>query len=498
MQKYSKRTFLKFLGLGIAFAPFISLYSACGNGTSGEQGDTARDGPDEVQEPDAENPVAIGAADPEDMILLKRDDATFEEMNIGFNARIKKMPKYIAVCRTTKGVQLAIALAISEKLPVAVRSGGHSFEGFSSNDGGLVINLSRMDQAAWQEDDMVALGPGCLLRDVQKVTFDERRLIPAGSCGSVGIAGLTLGGGYGFFSRKYGLTCDSLAEVEFVDGLGNIHYASKDDELFWALRGGGNGNFGVATKFIFRTQAMPKRFVAHTLKFRGLDAGRFTLLLRTWFECAGALAAEDFCAFVLNGRTLTVLATTFGDAGRLAGSIAPLIEKADGKTQSTTALPQAMKRYHGRNGPVLFKNASAGLYRGFEDIASIAGDIFEQVVAAKGMIYQINTLGGAIDDHQFGERSCYPHRALPFLSELQAYWERPAQEAELLAAFESIQSLIRGQGISAQYRNYPDINFPNWQEAYYGGNYSKLQAAKRRFDPRNRFQHPQSIIAHGV
>lgn len=495
MQKYSKRTFLKFLGLGIAFAPFISLYSACNDDTSGGPGSNSN-GPEEAPVPETEKSVKVADADPNDIILLKRDDAAFAEMNVGFNARIKKMPKYIAVCKTTKGVQYAIALATSEQLPVAVRSGGHSFEGFSSNDGGLVINLSRMDGMDWQEGHMISLGPGCLLRDIQKVTFAEKRLIPAGSCGTVGIAGLTLGGGYGFFSRKYGLTCDNLIEVEFVDGLGNIHQASKDDALFWALRGGGNGNFGVATKFIFRTQPMPAQFVAHTLKFRGLDAGRFTLLLRTWFECAGSLAPEDFCAFVLNGRTLTVLATTFGDAAKLAGSIAPLLENADSKVQSTTALPEAMKRYHGRNGPILFKNASAGLYKGYEDIASIAGDIFEKVVAAKGMIYQINTLGGAIDDEQWGARSCYPHRALPFLSELQAYWERPAQEAALLAAFGDIQTLIREQGITAQYRNYPDIDLTNWQEAYYGSNYSTLQEVKKRLDPKNVFQHPQSIVAH--
>ncbi len=494
MKKYSKREFLKFLGLGIAFAPFVSLYSACDGTPATKEKDNS---PKESIEP-IDDSTDISKASVDDVILLKRDDKEFSKFNLGFNGRIKKLPKYIAVCKTTLGVQFAIALARKEHLPIAVKSGGHSFEGFSSNDEGLVINLSQMKKTEWLDENTIAIEPGCLLQEIQSVTFAQKRLIPSGSCGTVGIAGLTLGGGYGFFSRKYGFTCDNLIDVEFIDGLGKSHKASEHKDLFWALRGGGNGNYGVATKFIFKTHPMPQNFAAHVLKFRNLDAVRFSTLLETWFECTKTFANEAFCAFVLNGKTLTILATTFGDINNLESNISKLIAMADSKSFSNTALPQAMKRYYGRTGPILFKNASAGLYKGHEDIAGVAKQIFEKVVAAKGMIYQINTLGGKINDANFENQSCYPHRALPYLSELQAYWENSNQESKLLDAFESIQSVIKQQGINAQYRNYPDINFTNWQEAYYGNNYGKLLQIKNQLDPDNIFQYPQCITNNAV
>lgn len=495
MKQYSKREFLKIMGLGLAFAPFMSLYSACSSegkteNKTKENGPAAKESAPEA--PKSDN-LDISKADPNDIILLKRTDAQFAGLNKAFNGRIKKLPLYIALCKTTLGVQYAIAHAQKEKLPVAVKSGGHSFEGFSSNDGGLVINLSQMKGISWKENEQVSLQPGCLLQEIQDAIFARKRLIPTGSCGTVGIAGLTLGGGYGFFSRKYGLTCDNLVEIEFVDGKGQVQQASANQELFWALRGGGNGNFGVATNFVFKTEDMPATFHAHVLKFRQLDAARFTEALQTWFSVSETLHEEDFCAFVLNGSTLTILATTFGNQNKLAQNIGPLLSIADSATNSSTDLPKAMKRYYGRKGPILFKNASAGLYKSYDDIAAIAPQIFEKVVAAKGMIYQINTLGAAINTSEFETRSCYPHRSLPYLSELQAYWDNPSQEAGLVKAFEEIQGLIRKQGITAQYRNYPDINFPDWQHAYYGKHYEKLQQIKLDFDPHNLFQYPQSI-----
>lgn len=500
MKQYSKREFLKIMGLGLAFAPFISLYSACSSDSKPENKTKENEPAAGENTPAAPKDEAldISKAKSEDIILLKRTDAQFAGLNKGFNGRIKKLPLYIALCKTTLGVQYAIAHAKKEKLLVAVKSGGHSFEGFSNNEGGLVINLSQMKGISWQENEQVSLQPGCLLQEIQDAIFSRNRLIPTGSCGTVGIAGLTLGGGYGFFSRKYGLTCDNLVDIEFVDGKGQVQRAAANKELFWALRGGGNGNFGVATNFIFKTEDMPATFHAHVLKFRQLNTERFTEALKTWFSVSETLQEEDFCAFVLNGSTLTILATTFGNKNKLEQHIAPLLSIADTTSNSSTALPQAMKRYYGRKGPILFKNASAGLYKSYEDIATIAPQIFEKVVAAKGMIYQINTLGAAINSGGFEDQSCYPHRALPYLSELQAYWDNPSQEAGLVKAFEDIQSLIRQQGITAQYRNYPDINFPDWQHAYYGKNYERLQKIKQDLDPDNLFQYPQSIAGKNV
>ncbi|MNU30761.1 putative FAD-linked oxidoreductase YvdP [compost metagenome] len=490
MKTYTKREFLRMMGLGIAFMPFISCFGSGGNNENNTT--TKPDVPGNKLPEKDEETIDLSKADPGDVILLTRSDKDYAVFNKAFNARVKKMPKYIALCKTEKGVSLAVNYARQQQMPVAVKSGGHSFEGFSGNDGGMVINVSQMKKVTWEANDVVTIEPGCVLEEVQAALFAKRQLIPSGSCGTVGISGLTLGGGYGFFSRKYGLTCDNLKKIQMVAGDGKSYTA--DDKLLWACRGGGNGNYGVITKLTFKTHPMPATFTSIVLKFRSLTPERFTEAISTWFAVSENLAQEAFSAFVLNGSTLTVLATTYGSNSQLEAAIKPIVVIADSVSRTMDQnLPLAMKRYYGRKGPILFKNASAGLYRNFDDIKQIATSIFNKVVQNKGLIYQINTLGGAINNTAMEHASCYPHRALPYLSELQAYWEQPAREAPLLKAFQEIQDIILDAGITAQYRNYPDINFKNWQQAYYGDNYAALQKIKQQYDPENIFQYPQAI-----
>jgi FAD/FMN-containing dehydrogenase len=140
--------------------------------------------------------------------------------------------------------------------------------------GGLVINLSKMNSMEFLENNNIKVGPGCTLFNLYDQILPKKRLLPAGSCGTVGIGGLTMGGGYGLFSRKFGLTCDHLLEATFVDGNGKIHSTKDDPELLWALRGGGAGNFGVVTEMVFRTQEAPSVMRSHHFKARKLDALR--------------------------------------------------------------------------------------------------------------------------------------------------------------------------------------------------------------------------------
>lgn len=140
-----------------------------------------------------------------------------------------------------------------------------------------------------------------------------------------------------------------------------------------------------------------------------------------------------------------------------------------------------------------FKNASAGLYKNFDEINAFVDKALDVVVSTPGMIYQVNTLGGNIQNTEFEKQSSFPHRLYSYFSELQAYWETPSQQKRLLERFELVQRVFTSNGIKAQYRNYPDINFSNWPELYYGSNYKRLQAIKQRYDPDNLFRYEQSI-----
>lgn len=428
---------------------------------------------------------------------LSKGDAQFDTLATYFNKFAQKNPAIIALVVNAEGVSEAIQYAKEHNLPVSVKSGGHSFEQFSSNNGGLVINLSLLNSIEWLENDQVKIGPACLLKEMYNELLPKKRILPAGSCGTVGIGGLTLGGGYGFFARKYGLTCDNLVAATFVDGNGKIHELTGNDELLWAIRGGGNGNFGVVTSFTFNTHKLPNHFSYTRLKAKNLDASRAKELLHTWFDRAYLLPRSSFSAFVLNGKSLTILIThyeeTNSELNELIASLTPLCDSVTSKRNEDLA--GALTNYYGIQTPIYFKNASAGYYSTFEDIENCIDAVLEKVVNTPGLIYQVNTLGGAINDSSNGQKSSYPHRTFEYLSELQSYWEegQTAKRDRYLLEFEAIQELFYQNGNRAQYRNYPSIGFKDWENSYFGTNYPRLQKIKRKYDKDNTIRHEQSI-----
>lgn len=486
MAHFSKREFLKLMGgFGLGLVPFVGCYNK-----PSEKVNYSLDPKPKAEE--IEDATASYSVTQDDVVLLERNDENFQEYNTSYNKRISLIPKYIAICKTTLGVKYAIQKAKEAGLPICIKSGGHSFEGFSSNNDGMVINLSQMKRIDWLDNNDIRLEAGLKLSELHEQIYDKGRLISAGSCGGVGIAGLTLGGGYGFFSRKYGLTCDQLIDAEVVTADEKVIHAKENPDLLWALRGGGNGNFGVVTKFIFRTEPIPKTFSSYTIKIRNLTVETLQSSLSKFFEVTTQFPLEAFGAFVLNGTTLTLLVTNYGDEN-IADQVS---EMAFGNTISSSLdkpLVPALKRYYGRKDPLYFKNASCGYFNSFEDLAQPLPLIFEEVTKHRGIIFQINTLGGNINRPEFVSQSCYPHRDMNYLGELQGYYEKTDQEPNILEGFSAIQQILKESGVEKHYRNYPDINFEDWEHAYFGDNYAKLQHLKAMLDPEDVFQYPQSI-----
>lgn len=434
----------------------------------------------------------------ENVVFFRMEEAEYSDLNVGFNLRVPKKPKIIALCKNEEGIAESVKYAKHFNLQVGVKSGGHSFEGFSSNDGGMCINLSLLKEVEWLDENTVKLGCGNTLKNIYDALLPKGKIIPAGSCAGVGIGGLALGGGYGLFGRKFGLTCDSMTALTLIDGNGKIHQAKNDDELLWACRGGGNGNFGVVANMTFKVHEAPKTFTRHLFKAYKLDVARAKTLLQKWFDMTAKLPNSCFGAYVLNGKTLTVLIT---DAENKIAEIKTLLDVFSTSMDKTTIgepetdLAKSLKRYYGIQTPLYFKNACAGLYKGFAEIEGCIESVIQKVHENRGLIYQVNTLGGEIANPNFGAVSSYPHRSYPFLSELQAYYDKPEQGEKLVAAFEDIQSIFTKHGITAHYRNYPDINFENWETAYYGENYKRLQEIKRKYDSHNVIWHEQSVRA---
>lgn len=487
MKKIPRKEFIKVAVLG-----GVGLYLGACSSEDTKEVSSSNEGKDTAASKDVSPKPNLVS---NNVTYYKKGDEKYEELRPGFNKRIQKYPLIIALCKNTEGVAEAIQYANENNLPVAIKSGGHCFEAFSSNNDGMVINMSEINKVELADDNTVTIGPGCKLSQLYDNLLPKKRIIPAGSCGGVGVGGLTLGGGYGLFSRDLGLTCDSLIEVTMVDGKGKIISSKNDPDLLWACRGGGNGNFGVITEMKFQTHQAPDTFTSHRFKAQKLDAARAASILEKWFEITKELPLSCFCAFVLNNKTLTILLTNYREHNP---EVQKAIDALSLLTDKTTIgepkpLASALKTYYGIQYPIYFKNASAGLYKSYEDIRISMEQVLPIVTSTPGMIYQVNTLGGNIAKEEFVNASAYPHREYPYLSELQTYWDEPHQEAKLLKAFQQVQDVFLNNNISTQYRNYPDINFNNWSESYYGENYSKLQSLKKKYDPENLIRHEQSV-----
>jgi len=186
--------------------------------------------------------------------IIGPDHAEYEQARQLWNAMADRRPGLILRCTSTQDVVAAVGVAREHGLPPAVRCGGHNVAGKAMSDGGLTIDLSGLrDVTVDPERKLVHVGGGCRLGDVDAATAPYKLVVPAGIMSETGVAGLALGGGIGWFSRKHGLTCDNFVSLELVLATGEVIEVNADShpELFWALRGGG-GNFGIVTRFTFR------------------------------------------------------------------------------------------------------------------------------------------------------------------------------------------------------------------------------------------------------
>jgi FAD/FMN-containing dehydrogenase len=219
--------------------------------------------------------------------LIGPDDDAYDEARALYNAMIDKRPAVIARCADADDVAAVIRLAREHDTPLAIRAGGHNGAGFGSVDDGIVCDLSLLNDVSVDADTRtVRVGGGCLWQDVDAATDPHGLAVPGGIISTTGVAGLTLGGGHGYLTRRHGLTIDNLLSADLVLADGSRVTASADEhpDLFWAIRGGG-GNFGVVTSFTFRAHPVATIYGGPT--FWALeDADAMLAAYREWLPSA--------------------------------------------------------------------------------------------------------------------------------------------------------------------------------------------------------------------
>jgi FAD/FMN-containing dehydrogenase len=227
--------------------------------------------------------------------LIGRSDPSYDDVRKLYNAMIDKRPLLIGRCVDAADVIAAVNFGRDNKLPIAIRGGGHNGPGLGSVDDGLVIDLSMMKGVrVGPEEKTVRVGAGCTTGDVDHATQAFGQAVPFGIISTTGVAGLTLSGGHGYLSRQYGLAVDSLLEADVVLADGRFVTASETEnaDLFWALRGGG-GNFGVVTSFLFRTH--PGNMIyGGPIAFDLADAAT----VMRWYREFQANAPDEFYIFL--------------------------------------------------------------------------------------------------------------------------------------------------------------------------------------------------------
>jgi|CZKW01.1.fsa_nt_gi FAD/FMN-containing dehydrogenase len=431
-------------------------------------------------------------------------------------------PTGIAYCRTAADVAACLSFASRFKLPVRARSGGHSYAGWSSVTGGLVLDVSQLSTFA-VGNGTVRVGSGLDLIDLYNRLAARGLAVPGGSCPTVGIAGLALGGGVGVVSRLYGLTSDALESVQLVTADGSVLTCSSSrySDLFWACRGGGGGNFGVATAFTFRTHRL-RQLVLFFLSWPWSRAARVVNAWQSWAPYApDALWSNMHLSAPPGGAPQIGVGGTY--VGSVAGAARLLHElyAKVGSGPSSYFLNEepylnAMLLEAGCSGLSVAECHTRPGGR-LPRVPSYAkSDFFTQRLSASGVHALLagierlrgvrGTSGGvgAIAFDAFGgalnrvhpNSTAFVHRNALFLAQYSTSWNNPGssggvanQHKWLRSYYSSLHPHASGQA----YQNYVDPDLTNWRQAYYGANYPRLSQVKAKYDPHQLFRFPQAI-----
>ncbi|MCU1527178.1 MAG: FAD-binding protein [Frondihabitans sp.] len=461
--------------------------------------------------------------------LLRPDSGDYATARLTENPRFDDaMPLGILQAASALDVAAGLAFARNTGTPLAVRAGGHNYAGWSAGGAtgtdvkpSLVISTAALDGIALAADGTTAtIGPGAPLALVYETLGAKGRAIGAGSCGTVAIGGLTLGGGVGVLSRSFGLTCDQLTGVEIVTADGVVHdaSASSDTDLFWACRGGGGGSVGIVTSMTFTTQPAPD-ITMFFVQWPWTDALQVVSAWQNWMPGADdrvwstlkLLAGSDHTA----GPIVALSGTWTGPEGDFAAQLAGLLQNVSAAPLANTATrhtySDAMLRYAGcagepasacTTGPggVLKRvSESAASAMAYDDLDSAAiAALLAQVSGASGVAglteggISLDALGGAVAKIGPAD-TAFPHRKARYTVQYTATFANGAATVPFdgyVRGFRKTMSSSWGEGA---YVNYTDPSLTAPGTSYFAGNLARLRSIKKKVDPTTLFHQPHFL-----
>ena len=433
--------------------------------------------------------------------VIRRGDPDYPAARSIWNGQVDRWPDIVARCRDAADVAAAVRYARAAGLALAVRGGGHNVAGHALSDGGLVVDLSPMRRVDLDPvNDRVRVQGGARLGDVDAVTIPAGHLVPAGIVTDTGIGGLALGGGIGWTSRRFGLTCDHIVEAELVTADGEVRVASEDraPELLWALRGGG-GNFGVVTRLTFRAQRCSPIAVAGFVVYP-LDREVLAALASVAAKADDATTTITFLRLApplpwmppaLVGRPVVMVGVVHtGDPDTGLRAVDPL--RRLGAPHVDTIAPTSFLAHQ-----AVLDAANPAGHRYFwssEYVEALGPDLVDLITAhawslsAPGSLIALFQLGGAAAVPEMA--SCVPFRSASFLVTYGSHWLDPADDARHMAWTRAAVRATTAFGMGGGYANFEgdgrSVPFPT-------PTLRRLAAVKRLYDPANVFHHNVNI-----
>ena len=454
-------------------------------------------------------PLAALAAAMRGPVLLP-GSAAYNRVRPVFNGRYDGVhPAAVAQPLDARDLAAALEVARARGIAVRIRAGGHSYIGASTVAGGVILDLRRLRGIRMLADGSVLAGAGLRQIELLIALAKHGRAVVHGSCPTVGLAGFTLGGGYGFGARRYGLSCDNLLAANVVD-LRTIAPGAADANLLHGLRGAG-ASLAPVTSLRLRTHAVG----AVTTFFASYPWSRAAEVVRAFaLRAASApapLAAICSLSTGAGSASVQVFGQYLGTGGAATNAIAALLEPGASLAQRTRSYLDAQLVFAGclgkttaqcrpqSEGGVLgrdtFVAGSAYIAQPFGPAgAQSLIDVIDARQAARGSgVLLFDAQGGAIDDAAAGQTS-FIHRGLRCSVQILSYEGGSAAGIARARAFvAAARAALKPIGNGQAYQNYPDADLTTWRAAYYGSAYSDLAALKHERDPYRLLHFPQAI-----
>ena len=431
----------------------------------------------------------------------------YDEARTIWNAMIDRRPGLIARCATAAEVQQAVRFAAANDLLVSIKGAGHNIAGNAVTNDGFMIDLSPMKRVVVDAAARTArVQPGVTLAELDAATQQHGLAVPLGINSTTGVAGLTLGGGFGWLTRKFGFTVDSLRAADIVTADGELRRASDTDnaDLFWAIRGGG-GNFGIVTEFTFELHPVGPEVLAGLIVHPFDDVQALVKHYRTFV----AAAPDELTTWLVfrkapplpflpaewHGREVAVIALVY--AGNVATGervIEPL--RTFGRPVGEHLGPMPYAAFQQAFDPLLTPGArNYWKSHDFTQITDGATDVIQQFVAQLPSPHCeifLAHLGGA-GARVASDAMAFSRRDAEFIINVHTRWDEPGQDGACVGWAREFFSAMAPHAMGSVYVNFMPEDEGDRVPAAFGSNYARLAAIKAKYDPTNLFRMNQNI-----